>query len=60
MDSIVSGKASQAQVGAVLTALRMRGETIDEIVGAALAMRARMVTIQAPPGTMDILGTGGR
>lgn len=59
MDSIVSGKASQAQVGAVLTALRMRGETIDEIVGAALAMRARMVTIQAPPGTMDILGTGG-
>ncbi|WP_246174004.1 anthranilate phosphoribosyltransferase [Paraburkholderia hayleyella] len=59
IDSIVSGEASHAQIGAMLTALRMRGETIDEIVGAALSIRAHMVRLSAPSGTMDILGTGG-
>ncbi|KMN78034.1 anthranilate phosphoribosyltransferase [Chromobacterium sp. LK11] len=59
IDSIVSGEASHAQIGAMLIALRMRGETIEEIVGAALAMRAHMVRLSAPAGTMDILGTGG-
>lgn len=59
IDHIVSGGASNAQIGAVLTALRMRGETIDEIVGAALSMRSHMVRVSAPTGTMDILGTGG-
>lgn len=59
MACIVSGQASHAQIGSVLTALRMRGETIDEIVGATLAMRERMLSLRAPQGTMDILGTGG-
>lgn len=53
------GQASHAQLGALLMALRIRGETIDEIVGAALAMRARMVPVKAPAGAVDIVGTGG-
>jgi anthranilate phosphoribosyltransferase len=40
-------------------ALRVRGETVDEITGAASAMRAKMLRVNAPPGTIDIVGTGG-
>ena len=56
---IMDGHATQAQIAALLTALRVRGESVAELTGAVRAMRARMVTIKAPPGTMDVCGTGG-
>jgi anthranilate phosphoribosyltransferase len=56
---IMDGEGTAAQVGALLTALRMKGETVDEVVGAALAMRARMVRVTAGEGVLDTCGTGG-
>lgn len=53
------GAATPAQIGGFLMALRTRGETIEEIAAAAAAMRARMHRVAAPPGAMDIVGTGG-
>jgi len=58
-DIIMSGGATQAQIGAFLMGLRVRGETVDEITGAVRAMRAKMLCVEAPPGAMDIVGTGG-
>jgi anthranilate phosphoribosyltransferase len=43
---IMDGAATPAQVGALLAALRMKGETVDEVVGAAQAMRQRMVRVE--------------
>ncbi len=58
--AIVDGGATPAQVGAFLTALRMRGETVEEIAGAAEALRARVVRFPAAfPGAIDTCGTGG-
>ena len=56
---IMSGDATPSQIGAFLMALRVRGETVDEITGAARIMRAKALTIEAPPGTIDTVGTGG-
>ncbi|TCS64183.1 anthranilate phosphoribosyltransferase [Varunaivibrio sulfuroxidans] len=56
---IMSGGATPAQLGAFLMALRVRGETVDEITGAVKIMRAKMLPIKAPPGAIDIVGTGG-
>ena len=56
---IMSGAATPSQIGGFLMALRVRGETVDEIVGAVGAMRARMLTVDAPPEAIDIVGTGG-
>jgi anthranilate phosphoribosyltransferase len=56
---IMSGDATPSQMGALLMALRVRGETVDEITGAARIMRAKAVAIDAPPGTIDTCGTGG-
>ncbi|POF33638.1 anthranilate phosphoribosyltransferase [Roseibium marinum] len=56
---MVSGEASGPQIGALLMGLRMRGETIEEIVGAVQAMRAKMLRVRAPAGAVDIVGTGG-
>lgn len=56
---IMSGHATEAQIGGFLMALRVRGETVDEITGAAKAMRAKALPIDAPNGAMDIVGTGG-
>jgi anthranilate phosphoribosyltransferase len=57
---IMDGAATPAQIGAFLTALRMKGETVDEIAGCARAMRQRAVRIDAGPGTiLDTCGTGG-
>jgi len=56
---MLSGETTQAQTAAFLMALRVRGETIDEITGAVSAMRARMLRVEAPADAMDIVGTGG-
>jgi anthranilate phosphoribosyltransferase len=58
-DIIMSGEATPAQIGALLMAMRLRGETVAEITGAVRAMRARMTAIEAPEGAIDVCGTGG-
>ncbi len=58
-DEILSGDVTQAQIGAFLMGLRVRGETVDEITGAVASMRKRMMRVAAPPGAIDIVGTGG-
>ena len=47
-DVIIGGEATPAQIGALLMAMRVRGETVAEITGAVRAMRARMTAIEAP------------
>ncbi|GAB6053984.1 anthranilate phosphoribosyltransferase [Magnetospira thiophila] len=56
---IMSGHATSAQIGAFLMALRLRGETVEEITGAVRTMRTKMLKVTAPEGAMDIVGTGG-
>jgi anthranilate phosphoribosyltransferase len=58
-DTMLSGEVTPAQMGAFLMALRVRGESIDEITGAVAAMRAKMLRVEAPRGAIDIVGTGG-
>ncbi len=58
-DIIMSGEATDVQIGAFLLALRVRGETVEEITGAARTMRAKATGVQAPDGAIDIVGTGG-
>ena len=59
LEIMTDGHASPAQMGAFLMALRVRGETVEEITGAAQMMRAKMNRISAPAGAVDIVGTGG-
>jgi len=56
---IMSGEATPAQIAGMLMAMRVRGETVGELTGAVRAMRARMVTVAAPPDALDVCGTGG-
>jgi anthranilate phosphoribosyltransferase len=56
---IMSGGATASQMGAFLMALRVRGETVDEIAGAAKVMRAKALHVKAPEGAIDTCGTGG-
>ena len=58
-DVIMSGRATPAQIGGFLMILRLRGESIEEITGAATIMRAKAKRVQAPAGAIDIVGTGG-
>ena len=58
-DAMMEGAATPSQMGGFLMALRVRGETVDEITGGAQAMRARALPIEAPEGTIDTCGTGG-
>ncbi len=58
-DIMMSGDATPSQVGGFLMALRVRGETVEEITGAARAMRGKMTGITAPPDAIDLCGTGG-
>jgi len=58
-DTLMAGEATPAQMGALLMGLRVRGETVEEITGAARAMRAKATKITAPEGAIDIVGTGG-
>jgi len=59
MKEIMEGKATEAQIGAFLTALRIKGETVDEITGAARIMREKVAAIKGPEGVLDTCGTGG-
>ncbi len=56
---MMSGEATPSQIGGFLMALRVRGETVDEISGAVQSMRDRMLKVKAPDNAMDIVGTGG-
>src|SRR5476651_2631771 len=58
-ERMMSGEATPSQMGALLMALRVRGETVDEITGAVTAMRAKMQRVTAPADAVDIVGTGG-
>ena len=58
-DIIMSGDATPSQMGAFLMALKVRGETVEEITGAVKIMREKALKIEAPVGAMDIVGTGG-
>lgn len=59
MNTIMSGKASEAQIGSLLTALRMRGETVDEITASAMVMREKCNQLHYNGDLLDIVGTGG-
>jgi anthranilate phosphoribosyltransferase len=59
MKEIMEGNAADSQIGSFLTALRIKGETVDEITGAARIMRDKAATIKAPEGVLDTCGTGG-
>ncbi len=58
-DIMMSGNATPSQIGGFLMALRVRGETIDEITGAATTMRSKALAVKAPEGAVDTCGTGG-
>ena len=58
-DRMMSGEATPSQMGGLLMALRVRGETVDEITGAVTTMRAKMLGVKAPAGAVDVVGTGG-
>jgi anthranilate phosphoribosyltransferase len=59
MDEMMSGKATHSQMASFLTALRMKGETKEELLGFVKGMRSRAVRISAPEGAIDLCGTGG-
>ncbi|MEO6349551.1 MAG: anthranilate phosphoribosyltransferase [Candidatus Limnocylindrales bacterium] len=59
MASVMDGEATAAQLSGLMLALRMRGETVDELTGFARAMRERVVPVSAPDGAIDTCGTGG-
>ena len=56
---MTAGAATPAQMGAFLMALRVRGETVEEIAGAAQMLRAKMNRVEVAPDAIDIVGTGG-
>jgi anthranilate phosphoribosyltransferase len=58
-DRMMSGEATPSQMGGFLMALRVRGETVDEITGAVTTMRAKMLPVEAPADAVDVVGTGG-
>ena len=59
MGAVMDGEATPAQLAAMLMGLRMRGETVEELAGFAAAMRERVTRVDAPPGAIDVVGTGG-
>jgi anthranilate phosphoribosyltransferase len=56
---LFNGEATSAQIGGLLMAMRARGEAVSEYAAAAAVMRAKCVSVTAPEGAMDIVGTGG-
>lgn len=59
MKEIMEGRVAPSQVGSFATAMRMKGETEEELYGFASVMRERSVKINCPPGAVDLCGTGG-
>lgn len=59
MRIIMAGEATQAQIGAFLMGMRLKGETVGEIAAAVSILREQMVPVTAPEGAIDIVGTGG-
>jgi anthranilate phosphoribosyltransferase len=59
MGAVMDGEATPSQLAALLMGLRMRGETVEELAGFASAMRERVTRVEAPAGTIDVVGTGG-
>lgn len=59
MNTIMEGKATEAQIGSLLTALRMRGETVEEITASAKVMREKCNQLKGKGDLLDIVGTGG-
>ncbi len=59
MGAVMDGEATPAQLAALLVALRMRCETVEELAGFAAAMRDRVLRVEAPEGAIDTCGTGG-
>ncbi|MEJ2740102.1 MAG: anthranilate phosphoribosyltransferase, partial [Dehalococcoidia bacterium] len=59
MHEIMSGEATPAQLGAFLTALKIKGETVDEITGFARTMRDNALSVKTDGPVLDIVGTGG-
>jgi anthranilate phosphoribosyltransferase len=59
MEAIVAGRVPPASVAAVAVALRMKGESVEELAAFAAVMRRRALQVHAPPGTLDTCGTGG-
>lgn len=57
--TIMEGRAEDAQIGAFLMGLRVRGETVEEIAAGAAVMRAKATKVSAPAGAIDTCGTGG-
>lgn len=56
---MMSGQATSSQIGGLLMGMRVRGETVEEVTGAASAMTSKMLRVSAPPDPVDIVGTGG-
>ncbi len=56
---MMSGEATDAQIGGLLMGMRVRGETVEEITGAVEVMREKMLPVEAPEDAIDIVGTGG-
>jgi anthranilate phosphoribosyltransferase len=59
MENIMDGIASEAQIGSFLTALRIKGETDEEIAGLASVMRSKVTPVIVSAPTIDVVGTGG-
>ena len=59
MEEIMQGEATPAQFGAFVTALRLKGETVEEIVGLARTMRSKAIPVSIPEPVVDTCGTGG-
>ncbi len=59
MEQIMEGNATNAQIGSFLTAMRLKGETIDEITACAMIMREKCMKLSPQTDVLDIVGTGG-
>src|ERR1700689_5082699 len=57
-EQMMAGEATPSQMGALLMALRVRGETVEETTGAVTTMRGKMLRVNAPPDAIDVVGTG--
>ena len=59
MQQVMTGEATPSQIGGFLVALRMKGETVDEVAAAAMVMRSLAASVDVADGAVDVVGTGG-